>query len=106
VKEASDGVEALAAFERDPECFDLVFTDLTMPGLGGVELVRGVRRVRADLPALLTSGFAGGLGEWMEALDPVVFLQKPYTHLELAERVREALSAGGAVQNKESTPPG
>ncbi len=50
-------VEALAAFEANPQGFDLVLTDLTMPGLTGVDLARRIRKIRADIPVVLMSGY-------------------------------------------------
>ncbi len=50
-------VEALAAFEANPQGFDLVLTDLTMPGLTGVDLGRKIRALRDDIPVVLMSGY-------------------------------------------------
>ncbi len=50
-------VEALAAFEANPQGFDLVLTDLTMPGLTGVDLARRIRKIRGDVPVILMSGY-------------------------------------------------
>jgi len=52
-------VAALQAFRADPQRFDLVLTDETMPDMSGVELVREVRRVRPELPIVLMSGYSG-----------------------------------------------
>jgi len=51
-------VEALEAFERDPNRYSLVLTDLTMPGMTGLKLAEKVRRLRNDIPILLMSGNA------------------------------------------------
>src|SRR5258706_15250071 len=48
-------VAALRAFRADPQRYDLVLTDETMPDMSGVELVREIRRVRPQLPVLLMS---------------------------------------------------
>lgn len=50
-------VEALAAFEANPEKYDLVLTDLTMPGLTGVDLARRIHLVRREVPVILMSGY-------------------------------------------------
>ncbi|WP_221030227.1 PAS domain-containing protein [Actomonas aquatica] len=50
-------VDALAAFEADPQGFDLVLTDLTMPGLTGIDLARKIRKIRDDVPVVLMSGY-------------------------------------------------
>jgi CheY-like chemotaxis protein len=49
--------EALAAVRADPTQFDLVVTDLNMPGMTGLDVARAVSRLRPDLPVVLTSGY-------------------------------------------------
>ncbi|MCE7891203.1 MAG: hybrid sensor histidine kinase/response regulator [Sorangiineae bacterium PRO1] len=75
---ARDGLEALEAVEADPGGFDVVILDLTMPRLGGAESLRKMRALRADLPAVLLSGYsetdiAGDLSR-----GPTRFLAKPF----------------------------
>jgi len=52
-------VAALAAFRESPQRFDAVLTDETMPELAGTDLVQRLRMLRADIPIVLMSGFAG-----------------------------------------------
>ena len=49
--------EALASFRADPRGFDLVVTDLNMPGVSGLEIAREMLALRSDLPVLLASGY-------------------------------------------------
>jgi PAS domain S-box-containing protein len=49
--------EALAALRADPGQFDLVVTDLNMPGMSGLKVAREVVRLRPDLPVVLVSGY-------------------------------------------------
>ena len=53
----TDAAEALAAFESAPNDFDLVLTDLSMPGTSGIEVSRSVLAIRPDIPVLLTTGY-------------------------------------------------
>jgi len=53
----SDAAEALAAFEKAPEDFDLVLTDLSMPGMSGMDVSRRVLQIRPDIPVLLATGY-------------------------------------------------
>jgi PAS domain S-box-containing protein len=53
----SDAAEALAAFEKAPDQFDLVLSDLSMPGLNGIEVARRVLEIRPEIPVLLASGY-------------------------------------------------
>ncbi len=92
VATAPDGLAAEQAFREDPAAFDLLLTDLTMPGLGGAGLIRAIHDVRPDMPAILTSGFSDSMrDDERAALVPTSFLQKPYTQAELARLVATAL---------------
>jgi CheY-like chemotaxis protein len=90
----TDARKALAAFEAAPESIDALITDHSMPGLTGIELVRAFRRVRPDLPVVLTSGLidedvSQSLAEL--GIDHVVL--KPHTTQELASALGSALAA-------------
>lgn len=50
--------EALELFSASPDDFDLVLTDLTMPGLTGLELSRRIKCIRADIPIVLFTGYS------------------------------------------------
>ena len=53
----SDAAMALAAFEAAPDDFDLVLSDLSMPGLNGIDVARRVLEIRPEMPVLLASGY-------------------------------------------------
>jgi PAS domain S-box-containing protein len=53
----SSATEALAAFEAAPDQFDLVLSDLSMPGITGIDVARRVLEIRPDMPVLLASGY-------------------------------------------------
>ena len=53
-----DPREALAAFEKAPYGYDLVITDVTMPGMTGMELARRVKDIRPDIPLALLTGYS------------------------------------------------
>ncbi len=53
----TDPREALAVFEADPQAFDALVTDYSMPGLTGLELTKSVLAIRPELPVVLTSGY-------------------------------------------------
>ncbi len=89
---AKDGLEALDVFGASTTPIDLVVTDVVMPRLGGVDLVRRLRAASYQGAVLMTSGYtnneltsASGLG------GNTALLEKPYTTVELLSRVRGAL---------------
>ena len=72
----------------------VVVTDLRMPRMGGLELVRRLRELRADLPALFVTGLSDSPpGEDEYALPNAAVLEKPFRAAELAEALDALLSA-------------
>lgn len=53
-----DSRQALERFRTTPQEFDAVITDLTMPGMTGLELTRRIKAVRSDIPVILWTGFS------------------------------------------------
>jgi CheY-like chemotaxis protein len=83
VRRVANASAALAALAEN-EKFDLVFSDIMMPGdMDGVELGREVRRRAANIPVLLTSGYADAASGHAEQ-EGFGLLRKPYSLAELA----------------------
>jgi CheY-like chemotaxis protein len=92
VVEASGGAEALAVMERINGQIDLLFTDMVMPGIGGLELAREVQARYPGLKVLYTSGFIPSTEPGQRSLPPqMAFLHKPFRSADLARKVREVL---------------
>ena len=90
VIEARDGSEGLRAVESGV-VFDMLITDVGLPGLNGRQLADAARAIRPDLPILLVTGFAGGaLGDWGLPAGMEV-MRKPFALEELVARVRSML---------------
>jgi CheY-like chemotaxis protein len=53
----SDPMQALDAFCAAPQDFDVIITDLSMPGMSGFDLARAILAVRGDIPIIVTSGY-------------------------------------------------
>ncbi len=53
----TSSLEALSLFHAEPDSFDMVILDVTMPSMTGVDLAREMMGVRADLPIILMTGF-------------------------------------------------
>ena len=84
--------EALLAFRRNPEAFDLVITDMTMPRMTGDEMAVKMMKVRHDIPVILCTGHSEKITEEdVLALGIRGFLQKPIQRRNLAEKIRKVL---------------
>lgn len=93
VTRVSGGREALAALERG-DAYDLVFSDVVMPGdLNGLQLAAAIRERHPRLPIVLTSGYSGAA----QGRSDIGFriLQKPYGANDLSAAFRAALTPGG-----------
>jgi signal transduction histidine kinase len=87
--------DGLAALTADPAAFDLLITDLTMPGMNGVDLARAARAVRPDLPIILSSGYADDVPEGtLRSLGIAEVLPKPFQMQTLGAAIAHA--TGGA----------
>lgn len=53
----TDAEQALQALRERPEAFDVIVTDLSMPGMSGFHVARAIREIRAELPVVVTSGY-------------------------------------------------
>jgi signal transduction histidine kinase/DNA-binding response OmpR family regulator len=91
---ATGALEALEAFRSQPQKFDLVITDLTMPQMTGDKLAKALLSIRPDLPIILCSGFsASGGPKDIAELGIRALLHKPVLKREIAEAIRNALDA-------------
>jgi PAS domain S-box-containing protein len=96
VLEAKDGKDALEVLAGAAELPSLVLVDLTMPVMGGDELVPVLNRDYPRLRIIVTSGYAEAeVQRGFPAGSVAGFLQKPYTVVKLAEKVADALDNGG-----------
>ena len=88
----TDPRQALEAFRTQPDAFDLVITDQTMPELTGAVLAWELLRLRPDLPIILATGFSDAIDEeGARALGVRDFAMKPLNVRDLAERIRKVL---------------
>jgi signal transduction histidine kinase/CheY-like chemotaxis protein len=91
VAEAASGKEALAEIEQHGGSFDIVVTDVVMPGMTGVELARRIDELLPSLPVLLVSGFAEDPRLHGPNGVQLPFLSKPYRPDVLLHAVRVAM---------------
>lgn len=81
-KLVGNATHALEELTADADRFDVVFTDVVMPGMTGIELAQEIRRHHADLPVVLTSGYSHVLSQ--HGSTGYELLQKPYAVEQLA----------------------
>jgi len=93
VKVTTDSREALKLFLEAPHDFDLVITDMTMPGYTGNELAREMLAIRPEIPVILCSGFSDLINEKKaKELGIREFIMKPYNVKSLDNCIRKVLA--------------
>ncbi len=86
-------LNALETFRSEPAGFDLVITDMTMPGLTGAKLARELMDIRPDIPIILCTGFSDKIStEEAKAIGIRELLLKPLDTASLADKVRKVLN--------------
>jgi CheY-like chemotaxis protein len=90
VDTVESGPEALGLVQRRD--YDFVFTDLKMPGMDGVEVVKGVKHLRPDVDVAVITGYAT-IESAVETMrqGAVNYVQKPFTASELTDFARRLL---------------
>lgn len=87
----TSGAEALNVCRKDPDGFDLIITDQTMPGTTGLKLAEEVRSLR-EIPVILVTGFSQLVDATSaEAAGVNTFMMKPLTRSELSRTIRRVL---------------
>src|SRR5690349_20073368 len=87
---ARDGPEALRILGQRP--VDLLFTDIVMPGMDGVELARQARQVRPGLKVLFATAYAQKAIE-RDAIHQARVVYKPFRQAELVKEIEALLAA-------------
>ena len=99
---AANADEALKLLDGDDIAFDVVFSDVVMPGMNGVDLGREIRRLYPGLPVILTSGYAHVLAE--DGRDGFELLRKPYALADLSRVLQKVAPASATpLQIKQPT---
>lgn len=96
VEACRDGKEALCRFRQEPDCFDLVITDQTMPTMTGTELTRAILQIRENTPVILCTGFGHAspecaTKEGLAAAGIRELALKPFERAEMAKLIRRVL---------------
>jgi len=90
----TSSIEALEFFRANPDKFDLVITDMTMPGMTGDMLTKKILKIRKDIPVILCSGYSEHMSEERSKLIGIrEFIMKPIVMKDLAKTIRKVLDS-------------
>ncbi|HSA96086.1 MAG TPA: ATP-binding protein, partial [Acidobacteriota bacterium] len=88
----ASGRAAAAAFRNDPDAFDLVITDQTMPHMLGLDLARTLVGLRPDIPIVLVTGFSEKINGSVVGKDGIrAVIMKPFSMREISAVIRRVL---------------
>jgi PAS domain S-box-containing protein len=90
---AENGKTTLEIYRRHAKVIRAAVVDGALPDLPGADLVAELRKLRADLPLVVTRGVAGWHPGAAERINHLRYLQKPYSAAHLAEKIRQALDS-------------
>lgn len=89
----NSSLEALAIFQNNPNAFDVVITDQTMPGMTGADLSKRILQIRPDIPIILCTGYSNLIDEdSAKVLGIKEFVLKPLTNEVIAKLIRKVLN--------------
>ena len=92
VVEAEDGEAGARVFAERADAFVLILLDMTMPKLSGEETLHAIRRIRTDVPVIVTSGYNESEASRRFVSQGLAgFLAKPFTSAEFTSKVQAAL---------------
>ena len=95
VESRTSSIEALELFRNAPDRFDLVITDMTMPGMTGDELAHRIIEIRHNIPVILCSGYSEPVMEKQaKNIGIREFVLKPLLRKDLAKTIRKVLDEG------------
>ncbi len=99
VKTCRTGLDALNTFKVAPHEFDLIISDMTMPGMNGDKLAESLIQVRPDIPVVLCTGFNPQIDEASaRKIGIKAFIFKPLTFQKMALLVRKVLDEKNAAE--------
>jgi len=93
------GTEALDLFKANPDEYDLLITDMTMPKMTGAELTTHVKKIRPDIPVILCTGYSDTINKGNAASIGIsAYLRKPIRKKVIAKTIRNLLDADDQKQ--------
>jgi len=90
----TSSIEALNAYTKNPDNFDLLITDMTMPEMTGIVLTRKLLALRPDFPVILCTGYNEAIDESVAKSHGIrEYIMKPVDKHTLAQAIRKALAS-------------
>lgn len=102
---AGSGMEALKVVQECGEKLDLVLLDLNMPGMGGIEVLKSIRKFHPDLPVIILTALHDRKEE-CEKLGIEAFVKKPYSLEELYHHIEKVVDRQSFDRAKAEMEPG
>jgi PAS domain S-box-containing protein len=88
----TNSLEALEVFRTQPDAYDLVITDMTMPGMTGIDLAKALMAIRTNIPIILCTGYSDLINaEQAKEAGIRDFIMKPFMIARLAKGIRQVL---------------
>jgi len=95
----SSSLEALTSFQNQPDAYDLVITDQTMPGMTGIDLARRMLQIRPEMPIILCTGYSSLITEdKVKAAGIKGFALKPLTKSVIAKLINKLVPTGKTME--------
>ena len=82
-------LEALTAFQAEPNKFDLIISDQTMPELTGLEMIKRIRIIRPDIPAIISTGYSNSIDNRIANENDISLLNKPLLSADLTTAINK-----------------
>ena len=92
VKSITSSHEALKLFRLEPEKYDLLITDMTMPNMTGIGLTEEIHKIRSDLPVIICTGFSDNINDDnFRSMGVSALVMKPVDLNEILDTIRRVL---------------
>ena len=96
---AQSGEEALDRYRIDKERIDLVLLDLNMPGMGGYQCLKELKKINPRLPVIISSGYSmPTLSIDLFQSGAKAFIPKPHKFRDMSKTIRHILDTGPAPE--------
>ena len=103
VIQAMDGQEAVNVVRARGREIDVILLDMTMPVMSGEEACPLIRQLQPNTPIVISSGYGDFIAsKWVDRIENTSFLKKPYSSIQLAEKIKFILEANEERRHEES----